>query len=167
MTAAEMLDAAIRDARRLIADLERIATESDDPETVVRCWVQLEAIRDDAVTASKNVAEWGAQVLAGHGQYRLRVDDLPPVVRYTPKDRKEWRRDEIISVLRRLVPDTDRLMSPVTGEVEGDAEVLLRLVQDCISLGAGKVTGLRKHGLDPDEFSTTTPGVERLRIETQ
>lgn len=151
--------------RSAIANLADEAICSDDPETVVRLWLMLEAIRDDAARAVAEVAEHGAKVLAGHDLYRLRIEGMPPVVRHTPKARNAWRKDELLGEVHRLVPQVDRLLSP-SGEVEGDAEVAIRLVTDVFSLGGGKVTGLRKHGLDADEFCSVEVSPERLRIET-
>lgn len=151
--------------RTEVANLLDRALTADDPEMVVRLWWMVEAVRDDAARAVGEIAEHAAKVLAGHNLHGLRLEGLPPVVRYTPKTRTGWDKDSLFSLLQRKVGEVDRLLSR-DGEVEGDAEVALRLVKDTLSVSGGKVTGLKKLGADPAEFCTETTGVERIRVET-
>ena len=140
------------------------ALDSDDPDRVISVWLCLDAYKRELADAVASVGEHGALVLRGHDEYRWETQGHR-VARHTPKDRKEWRKPELKDELRRLVPKVDRVVSRSTGEVEGDAEVALRLVDECLSWSAAKVTGLRKYGLDPDEFSVVTPKPETLRLE--
>jgi len=43
-----------------------------------------------------------------------------------------------------------------TGEFEREAHAVARVLRDCVSFGAGKVTGLRARGITPDEFCQET-----------
>ena len=153
------------DLRTAIADLMDDAISSDDPETVGRLWLMLEAIRDDAARASGEVAEHAAKVFEGHSLYRLRLDDMPPLVVSVPKSRTQWDKPALIDLVRRKAGEVDRLLSR-EGAVETDVEVTLRLVADTLSIAGGKVTGIKKLGHAADEFCTETTPPARIRIET-
>ena len=147
-----------------IRELADRCLDSDEPEQVVELWLSLDALVREASEARDLAGEHGAQVLRGHDQYRTEVHGRR-IVRHTPKPRTSWKKDELKDELRRLVPTVDRLMSPTSGEVEGDAEVAIRLFDECLSWSSAKVTALRKYQLDPDEFSVSTPKPETLRVE--
>jgi hypothetical protein len=152
-------------ARQTIADLLEDCQASDDPETAAARWLELEAIRDDAARAVAEAGEWAAKVLASQGQYRVEANGVR-IVRNKPKARTAWRKPELLDELRRLIPKVDRLMSPSTGEVEGDGEVAVRLFNECLSWSSAKVTSLRKYGMDPDEWCETVEKPETVRVET-
>ena len=147
-----------------IRELADRCLDSDDPERVVELWLSLDALVREASEARDLAGEHGAQVLRGHDQYRTEVHGRR-IVRHTPKPRTSWKKDELFTELLRLVPKVDRVRFRATGAMEDDAEVALRLVQECLSVSSGKVTGLRKYDLDPDEFSVATVRPETLRVE--
>ena len=153
------------DVRTQIADLMDEAIASDDPETVGRLWLLLEAIRDDAARASGEVAEHAAKVFEGHNLHRLRMEGAPPLVVTVPKSRSQWDKPALIDLVRRKAGEVDRLLSR-DGEVESDVEVALRLVNDTLSISGGKVTGIRKLGHAADEFCVEATSPARIRIET-
>jgi hypothetical protein len=151
--------------RSEIANLLDQAICSDDPEAVGRLWLMLEAIRDDAARASGEVAEHAAKVFAGHNLHRLRIEGMPPLVVSTPKSRTQWDKPGLLDLVRRKAGEVDRLLSR-EGEVESDVEVTLRLVSDTLSIGGGKVTGIRKLGHEPDEYCSESASPARIRVET-
>lgn len=151
--------------RTEIANLMDAALCSDDPEAVGRLWLMLEAIRDDAARASGEVAEHAAKVFEGHNLHRLRIEGMPPLVVNVPRSRTQWDKPALVDLVRRKAFEVDRLLSR-EGEVESDVEVTLRLVQDTLSIGGGKVTGIKKLGHASDEFATETVMPARIRIET-
>lgn len=65
--------------------------------------------------------------------------------------RSGWRHAELIPVVVARALD-ERRVDEETGEYEREAEAVARVLRDCISFGAGKVTGLRARGIQPDEF---------------
>jgi hypothetical protein len=51
----------------------------------------------------------------------------------------------------------ERQVDEATGEYERESSAVARVLRECISLGAGKVTGLRARGIQPDEFCKEEP----------
>jgi hypothetical protein len=151
-------------ARQTIADILEDCQASDDPETAAARWLELEAIRDDAARAVAEAGEWAAKVMASQGQYRVEANGVR-IVRNRPKARKAWRHDELCADVLKHVPE-QALLNTTTGEVEPERHTTLRLLRDCVSFGGGKVTGLRKLGMDPDEYHEVTEKPETVRVET-
>lgn len=150
--------------RGQVADLLDLILLADDPENAARLWVELEALRHDAAEAERQAAEHVAAVMAGHDLFNLRLDDLPPIVRYTPKARKAWRWDEVWPEVRKIITEEPRLLFG-SGEPEADFDVALRVARECLSVSAVKVTAFKNRGRDVDEFATTEVGTERARLD--
>ena len=151
------------DPRQAIADILDTCLTADTPETCAQAWLALEAICDDARRARDEAGEWTAKVMQSANQYRTEANGTRIVVS-KPKARTAWRKDEVRTDLLRLVPKVDRLLSPA-GEVEGDAEVAFRLVDECLSWSSAKVTGLKRYGLDADEYCQVTEKPATVKVE--
>lgn len=88
-----------------------------------------------------------------------KILDVPDVGRFERKvsrRRSQWDHDALVAaVIARIVDDPDVWVNAETGELHPLAERATRIaarLRDCISFGAGKVTGLRALGLQPDEY---------------
>lgn len=77
--------------------------------------------------------------------------------------RKAWQHDELLSLVARKASEA-RVPDPETGEVESEAEAVLREVRACAGFSYWKVGELRVRGIDPDEYVETTPGVKKAVI---
>jgi hypothetical protein len=94
------------------------------------------------------------------------VDGLGTLERRRGTDRKAWQSDDLLKLIVRQAVDPEG-----TGEVAGTPiEVLGRVLEaitDCVpvtpSLG-WRVTALRSHGVDPDEWCETKPGRTSVQI---
>ena len=156
-------------ATEALAALARIAIESEDPAAVGRVLVGLDAIRDRLVgkrgESVGHVGEVEAHLLAcfdGRAISGVVVGSWKLGRRYSTP-RKAWKWDDL---LREVVV---RAKADATGELEAPEWTVARAIKDCIGFSSGKVTGLRKMGLDPDEFcetGTAVVQVERVKVET-
>jgi hypothetical protein len=94
------------------------------------------------------------------------IDGLGTLERRRGTDRKAWQSDDLLKVIVRQAVDPEG-----TGEVAGTPiEVLGRVLEAitaCVpvtpSLG-WRVTALRSHGVDPDEWCETKPGRTAVQI---
>lgn len=93
---------------------------------------------------------------AGLMDRKVIVEEGIGMERRQGKDRRAWQSEEL---LRRLVGD--RLVDPETGE--NLYETLIECVPFTGSLG-WRVTALRKHGIDPEEWCDETPGRVSVRV---
>lgn len=85
--------------------------------------------------------------VAGIGRVEVRVK----------KNRTGWKHDELVPALVKKANE-ERQLNAVTGELEPEGVTVARVLRDCVSFGAGKVTGLRRRGFTPDEWCQETDG---------
>lgn len=85
---------------------------------------------------------------------RARMREVPGVgaveVKRSTK-RSQWQWDDLIAHIVARALD-ERKVDEETGEIEREGPVVARAMRDCLSFSAGKVTGLRARGIQPDEF---------------
>lgn len=157
-----------------LRDLAALAIESDDLHTVGRVTVALDAIAD-LLVGKRGVSgirdEVDAHLLAcldGRGEAGVNVGGWRLVKHYS-KPRKAWQWDALFGALAPKVRELPRFVFD-SGEFEDDTARAFRVLRDCVGLSAGKVTGLRNLGLDPDEFcesGVSVCSVERQRLLTE
>lgn len=74
----------------------------------------------------------------------------------TATRRTGWQHDALVAqVVARAIDEPGTIYDPETGELLPYAAIganIAARLRDCVSFGAGKLTGLRSVGLDPDEF---------------
>src|SRR5690242_17637887 len=91
-----------------------------------------------------------------HGPDKWVVDNVGEVQVRRSVARRAWRHDELIpAVIARIIGEPATIYDPETGELLPYAQIAANItvrLRDCVSFGAGKVTGLRALGLQPDEF---------------
>lgn len=134
--------------------LERVARDVETltvPAPVAYVLARLRDIKQDAARAYDEVER---HLLSIAGEKSYEIDGLGVVeIKGSPK-RSAWRHDELIPVIVARALD-ERQKDPETGEIlEREAEAVARVMRECIGFGAGKVTGLRARGIQPDEFCT-------------
>lgn len=138
---------------RIAADIAWLAEEAarSDAEVadVAHLLSDLRAIKKDAARAYDEVER---ALLSLMGERKQEIPGLGVVeVKGSPR-RTKWRHDELIPVIVSRALD-ERVFDPETGEAqEREAETVARVLRECISFGAGKVTGLRARGIQPDEY---------------
>lgn len=86
----------------------------------------------------------------------LEVPGIGVFEKKTARRRTKWRHDELVpAVVARLVDTPNVVWDEESGERLPGPEAASRLargMRDCISFGAGKVTGLRALGIQADEY---------------
>lgn len=142
-----------------LTDLASLAIDSDDPQTVARVLHALDGIKDRLVGGkgrSGHIDEVEAHLLAcldGRALSDVTVGRVRFKRSYS-KPRKAWRWDELLRSIVAKAPER-ALFNRTTGEAEAPEQTAARLISQCIGFSAGKVTGIRGLGLEPDEFCET------------
>lgn len=90
-----------------------------------------------------------------------RTFDVPTIGRFEVKQSKKrsgWRYDELVPAIVKAGQKERRIVDPDAGEVEDEGFAVARAMRDCLSISGGKVTGLAKRGIDPDDYCVSEPG---------
>lgn len=96
-------------------------------------------------------------LLSEAGEKSFDVPGIGRVEVRVKKNRTGWKHDELVPALVAKANE-ERLLNSVTGELEPEGVTVARVLRDCLSFGAGKVTGLRRRGFTPDEWCIETDG---------
>lgn len=134
------------------AEIDRAADEGERDELVGI----LVAIRDVRADLG-SLAKWAeARLLPLAGEKRWQVPSIGEVTIRRKTKRTGWRHDEMLpALIARIMDEKETLYDPETGELLPYVQIghnLTRRLRSCVSFGAGKVTGLREIGLQPDEW---------------
>lgn len=124
------------------------------PDDIARLMVN---IRDLRASLRDTLTELEHEFVASmNGDKKLEVDGLGEFAVKRKTSRTGWDHDALISaVVARIVDEPSMVWDPTTGEMLPPNAIganVARRLRDAISFGAGKVTGLRALGLDPDEY---------------
>lgn len=135
----------------LVAHLDYTPVETAEEGALV-----LAAIRDCRADLAVLHDEVTKDLCAVAGEKSFEVDGLGLVEIRQSRRRTQWRKDELIpAVIARIADEPGVVFDRETGERLPPHQlahnVAVRL-GECVSFGAGKVTGLRGIGLEPDEF---------------
>lgn len=141
----------VRDAAALLdRDLELLGTLTCDEAVHVMCAHRelLAAVRmiDDEV---KN------GLVATDPPYRFVVEHVGEVEVPRSIKRTKWQLDDLLAAVLARVNDDPTLRFDADGDRVPDAVLMARVaarLRECVSMSAGKVTGLRALGLEPSEF---------------
>lgn len=112
----------------------------------------LAALRDMKQDLARVYEATEKHLLSLMGDKKMEVDGIGLVEVKRRTKRTQWRHDELWPVVVARALD-ERLLDEETGEYESAAEVVSRVLRDCMS-PSWKVTGLRARGIQPDEFCT-------------
>lgn len=135
--------------RSLLRLIDLAETNSTNPELCAEILAMLRDVKADAARAYSAVEQ---TVIAAAGKKSYEVPGLGMVEIKKSTKRSAWRHDELVPVIVSHALD-ERQFDPDTGEaLEREAETVARVLRECVSFGAGKVTGLRARGIQPDEF---------------
>jgi hypothetical protein len=142
--------------QEIAAVLEELACVVDacvDRDTLVKLRWNL---REARVHLDEVAAAADQHLLAEAGERTFDVPGIGRVEIKVKKKRTGWRHDELVPALVAKARE-ERLLNSETGDVEPEGVTVARVLRDCISFGAGKVTGLRRRGFQPDEWCNEEP----------
>lgn len=146
-----------------IAREAAVLAEADDLAGLVELLVEL---RETAGRLRLVIGEVEALVAERAGR-RAVIDGVALVDVERPRDRRNWRSEDLFRVVLRRIADPEG-----TGEIAVDPyELVGRLCAELptvLGLGAStpwKAGGLRRLGLDPDEWCESRPGRPVVRIQ--
>lgn len=152
VTVLDDLDAFVADLAEVLVDI----IERGDADELVRVMVAIRELRADLANTYDLVER--RLVIAMDGARHRNVPDVGEVEVKRRTKRTAWDHDALIpAVVARIVDEPGIVWNGDTGERFPPNAIgtnLARRLRDCISFGAGKVTGLRALGLQPDEFCT-------------
>lgn len=142
--------------------------ELDDAESwsladCVRVVKAIVACRKGLATIYDTVDALGVE--AAGGSREVLVPGVGPVKVRTKGAWTGWRHDDLIPVVVARLIDQPGVIWDADGErlpVHESAMQLARGLRECVSFGSGKLTGLRKYGIQPDEFATYRPDRKTL-----
>lgn len=152
----EIIDDTIELARRqlgvAVTELHHEALLADQPSDLARALAVLRDLKQDAATIYSEVEQRYLDSLADYGD-RVEVPGLGVVETHRRTKRTKWDLDAVV------VDVLDATANEVGVETTADLDPWLAVtaLRECISFGAGKVTGLRARGLQPDEYCQETP----------
>ncbi len=122
-------------------------------DDLVRLLVDIRELRAGLATLAGDVTK---DLLAHADEKRFVVPDIGEVEIKKSTKRTQWRHDEMLpAVIARVMDEKETLYDRDTGELLPYVQIghnLTSRLRECVSLGGGKVTGLRAIGLQPDEF---------------
>lgn len=148
--------------------LEQIIAEYEagehDRDMLVRVLCEVRDLRADLASFAADVTR---DLLPLATEKKFIVSGLGEVTVRKQTKRTAWQHDQLLpALIARIMDEKETLYDPETGELLPYTQIghnLTARLRACVSFGAGKVTGLRSIGLQPDEFCTETPdgwGVE-------
>lgn len=156
MTAAAILQSLDDYAPHCFAELDETDTSLDETAFLLQAArAHRAAMRDVELLLEQRLVR-----LAGTDRKPV-VEGLGQVEIRRKTKRLAWRHDEMIpAVVSRIVDERDVLWDPESGSMLPPAQIganVTARLRECVSFGAGKVTGLRALGLQPDEFCREEP----------
>lgn len=148
-----MTDDTIEQARRdlgqtvtfLAAETARLTDDTDIPD-LARALCVIRDTRQDLATIA---ADCEQQMLALMGDRRVEVVGLGVFESHRRIKRTGWDHDALVHDVLDTVD--------IGAGLPAEAFDIVAALRECISFGAGKVTGLRARGLTPDEYCQETP----------
>lgn len=141
-------------ATALVENVAAKAAEAGDLESLCVALSELRALKKTVGLLDDELSTLIAPLI--HGPYK-EVDGIGVVEVKKRSDRKAWDHDRLTDLVVARAID-ERVLDEETGEYEREATAVAKALRDCAGISYWKVTGLRKRGIDPDEFCETTPG---------
>jgi hypothetical protein len=118
--------------------------------------IMLAAIRDCRAGLNVLYQRVEADLLLTAGEKRFVVEGMGEVQIKRKTKRTQWDHDRLLAaVIARVMDEPATIFDEETGELLPYVTIghnVGRRIRECVSLGAGKVTGIRAIGLSPDEF---------------
>ncbi len=153
-TTGEIIEDTIELARRqlgtALTEMHHEALLADRPDDLARALAALRDLKQDAATVYSEVEQRYLDHLEDYGD-RVEVPGLGLVETHRRIKRSGWDHDALVRDVLDAAAGEERSTADLTGWEAAQA------LRECISFGAGKVTGLRARGLQPDEYCKETP----------
>jgi hypothetical protein len=144
----ERMWASVHDSTHAMGEIDVLAKELDDPPNLASLLADLADLRRAVSEAYKAVEQ---QYVATAGEKKMEVPGLGLVEIKKNTTYRQWQHDPLWARVSALALD-ERKLDPETGELlEREAETVARILRDCCT-PSWKVTGLRAHGIQVDEF---------------
>lgn len=116
----------------------------------------LAAIRDCRAGLADLARVLETQLAEKRGPGAFTTPGMGEVVIRRSMKRTGWRHDQMIpAVIARIMDEPETLYDPETAELLPYAQLghnVAARLRECVSFGAGKITGLKALGLDPSDF---------------
>lgn len=145
----------------IAGELDAEYHQLDEPLPPEALTILLAAIRDCRAGLNVLYQRVEADLLLTAGEKRFVVQGLGEVQIKRKTKRTQWRHDELLAaVISRVMDEPETIFDSETGELLPYVTIghnVGRRIRECVSLGAGKVTGIRAIGLQVDEFCKEEP----------
>lgn len=136
---------------------------SDVPEVVARVYAEAQAALTAWRSALADIEPHLHAVMEGHSMKRLELPGVGMLEASRRIKRTGWRHDDLLGDIARAVGTNRRLTND--GELEPAEWTMARLVSKCVSLGSGKVTGIREVlSAEPDEYCEVGDAEPQIRL---
>ena len=146
-------DAQLQNLRVALHDLYNAAGEITDPVTLAGVLADLRDHRQDVARVYDEIEQW---VIHQAGDRRIEVPNLGVVEIKSSVRRTGWMHDDLFrSVIARLADEPGVFYDPEEGCLLPTSQMasnVVSVLREVLS-PSWKVTGLRKIGLDPDEYA--------------
>lgn len=147
------IDARVNAISTALRELVALGESTDDPEVPLSLLFQLADVKRQAGDVYKKVEE---AALAVMGEKEIKVEPFGTFQSRKKTKRTQWQWEPLVQVVVARALD-ERKLDEETGEYEREAEVVARVMRECVGFSQGKVKGLRARGIDPGEFCTEEP----------
>lgn len=151
MTAASLLQQLTEFGDDVVAEYDTIADLPPDATAILM--VAVRDLRADLATFYRHLEQ---DLIHTVGVRHMVVEGVGEVSVHHKTKRTGWRHAEMIpAIIARVMDEPATIYDPETGELLPHATIganVAARLRECVSMGAGKVTGLRAIGLQPDEF---------------
>lgn len=146
-------------AKNIVEDVEISATAFEGVEEMPVLWKLREQVREGIKSLrlfEDLITEW-LIALAGNA-WEFDIEGVGPVCRFKGTKRTKWDHDLVFSDLYRLALETPK------GDLPPEERVL-EAIRGAAGIGYWRSTALRKWGMDPDEYSETSPGKPCIEVK--
>lgn len=144
---------------------EFVEAQETEPEPIA---VVLAAIRRCRADLAEFADEVEKALLAVMGEKNLEVPGVGLVEVKKATRRTQWQHDDLLAaVVARLADEPGVFFDPEDGVFLPSQTIghnIARRLRECVSFGAGKVTGLRALGIDPSEYCTEDEGRYAIKM---
>lgn len=163
MTLAVVVQALTEFAEEMHADY--IVAEPHTPEALAIVLVAIRECRAELANLYDHVER---DLLSVMDEKKMVVEGVGEIEVKHATRRTKWEHETLIpAILSRLADEPGVFFDPDDGTFLPNQTVganVARRLNECVSFGGGKVTGLRAIGLDPDEFCETDYGKAQIKL---
>ncbi len=163
MTSAAMLQSLISFADEMDREYQSIVLDPENaPEVLSILAVAVRDLRQDLAELGRTIE---ADLIASAGAKRFIVENLGEVQIRKVTKRNEWDNPSLWRRVAALALD-ERQLDEATGEYEPREQAVARVLELC-ARPSWRVTALRDHGVDPDEYCHTEDGGWQVQLPSR